>query len=226
MREQEDKLVAAEARQGVGLAYVGLENARDLPQERIALGMAESVIVLFGAVEGEDDGGDGVVVPPGQRELPLKFGKEIVAVVQMGERVQHGQLAQPFIQGAEDEAARPVDDDEQNIKSLNAVDVEQGRCDVERQQAREADQPPPKAVHACRHAISPPTDPSAPTPVSRVTPPGCLARGADQAGAGAPLCAAHGLLAIPPSQAALRRSIRVQQTSWRNAFAREVLERS
>src|SRR5690606_33334940 len=66
----------------------------------------------------------------------------------------------------------------------------------------------------------------APTPVSRVTPPGCLARGADQAGAGAPLCAAHGLLAIPPSQAALRRSIRVQQTSWRNAFAREVLERS
>src|SRR5690606_8286661 len=57
-------------------------------------------------------------------------------------------------------------------------------------------------------------------------PPGCLARGADQAGAGAPLCAAHGLLAIPPSQAALRRSIRVQQTSWRNAFAREVLERS
>jgi len=76
MREQEDKLVAAEARQGVGLAYVGLENARDLPQERIALEMAESVIVLFEAVEVEDDDGDGVLCRRASASCRSNSGKK------------------------------------------------------------------------------------------------------------------------------------------------------
>src|SRR5690606_24293282 len=86
-RLQNDKLVAAEARDEIGTAHGVAKPVRDLTQKRVAARMAEGIVDLLELVEiDEQDGARDARFAAG--ETALEFGGERCPVGQSGQRVE------------------------------------------------------------------------------------------------------------------------------------------
>ena len=87
VREEEDELVAPDARDGVAGPHAPAEARRDLPQDLVADPVPHRVVHELEAVEVEEEHGEPRAGPPGLRERELHVVLEALAVRKAGQRV-------------------------------------------------------------------------------------------------------------------------------------------
>src|SRR5690606_10393075 len=113
------------------------------------------VVVLLKPVEVKNDERDRIAVAFGQRDLLFKLRKKEIAIVNVGEGIEHGKLADALIKRAEDVPPNPVDQDEKDVQVGDAADAKDLFHDEEHADPRETDEHSPKPVHPSRHAVPP-----------------------------------------------------------------------